>query len=113
MTGDLYVQTVIGNLPYGSPLRDQIAMELHSNIAERVAHGDPLDGVLRQLGDPLTLAESYLASIPLTAAAPPRAFRPDRVRARRALRLPLVHGRHRVPYGMDAGEADAGHPGRA
>jgi len=76
-------------------------MELRSNIAERVAHGDPLDGVLRQLGDPLTLAESYLASIPLTAAAPPRAFRPDRVRARRALRLHLVHGRHRVPYGLE------------
>ena len=72
MTGDLYVQSVIENLPYGSPLREQIAMELRSNIAERVAHGEPLDGVLQQLGDPLTLAESYLASVPLTAASPSR-----------------------------------------
>ena len=72
MTGDLYVQSVIEHLPYGSPLREQIAMELRSNIAERVAHGEPLEGVLQQLGDPLTLAESYLASIPLTAASPSR-----------------------------------------
>jgi uncharacterized RDD family membrane protein YckC len=68
MTGDLYVQSVIDHVPRGLPLRDQIAMELRSHIAERIAHGQPLDDVLRQLGDPLTLAESYLAAVPLQSA---------------------------------------------
>jgi uncharacterized RDD family membrane protein YckC len=68
MTGDLYVQSVIDQIPRGLPLRDQIAMELRSHIAERVQQSQPLDQVLRQLGDPLTLAESYLASVPLQTA---------------------------------------------
>jgi uncharacterized RDD family membrane protein YckC len=68
MTGDLYVQSVITHVPRGLPLRDQIAMELRSHIAERIQSGQPLDHVLRQLGDPLTLAESYLAAIPLQSA---------------------------------------------
>ena len=68
MTGDLYVQSVIDQVPPGLPLRDQIAIELRSHIAERVEHGQPLDQVLRQLGDPLTLAESYLAAVPLQSA---------------------------------------------
>jgi uncharacterized RDD family membrane protein YckC/pimeloyl-ACP methyl ester carboxylesterase len=68
MTGDVYVQSVIGHVPRWLPLRDQIAMELRSHIAERIAHGQPLDQVLRQLGDPLTLAESYLGAVPLESA---------------------------------------------
>ena len=43
-------------------------MELTSHIAERQASGQPLDEVLRQLGDPLTLAESYLSAVPLQSA---------------------------------------------
>ncbi len=69
MTGDLYVQSVIDFVPLGLPLRDQIAMELRSHIAERLAHGQSLDDVLKQLGDPLTLAESYLAAVPLESAS--------------------------------------------
>lgn len=68
MSGDQYVQSVIDHMPHGSPLRDQIAMELRSTIAERVTQGQPLDEVLAQLGDPLALAESYLSAIPLSAA---------------------------------------------
>jgi uncharacterized RDD family membrane protein YckC len=68
MTGDLYVQSVIDHVPHGLPLRDQIAMELHSHVAERIADGQTIDQVLRQLGDPLTLAESYLAAVPLQTA---------------------------------------------
>ena len=68
MTGDVYVQSVIGHVPRWLPLRDQIAMELKSHIAERIAQGQPLDQVLRQLGDPLTLAESYLGAVPLESA---------------------------------------------
>jgi uncharacterized RDD family membrane protein YckC len=69
MTGDLYVQSVVDHVPEGLPLREQIAMELGSHIAERVGQGQPLDEVLRQLGEPLTLAESYLASVPLQSAS--------------------------------------------
>jgi uncharacterized RDD family membrane protein YckC len=68
MTGDAYVQSVIDHVPEALPLRDQIAMELRSHIAERVASGQPLDQVLQQLGDPLKLAESYLAAVPLQSA---------------------------------------------
>jgi uncharacterized RDD family membrane protein YckC len=50
-------------------LRDQIAMELRSHIAERLEHGQPLDEVLRHFGDPQALAESYLAAVPLHSVA--------------------------------------------
>jgi uncharacterized RDD family membrane protein YckC len=68
MTSDLYIQSVVDQVPHGLPLREQIAMELRSHIAERVAGGQPLDDVLRQLGDPVTLAESYLAAVPMHSA---------------------------------------------
>ena len=68
MTGDRYVQSVVDFVPIGLPLREQIAMDLRSHIAERLQEGRPLDEVLQQLGDPLTLAESYLAAVPLPAA---------------------------------------------
>ena len=68
MTGDLYIQSVIDQIPSWLPLRDQIAMELRAHIVERTAQGQPLNEILRQLGDPRRLAESYLASVPLTAA---------------------------------------------
>ena len=68
MNGQTYIQSVIDHVPYGLPLRDHIAMELRSHIAERTEHGQPIDEVVRQLGDPLTLAESYLAAVPLESA---------------------------------------------
>ena len=69
MSGDRYVNSVIEHVPSGLPLREQIAMELRGHIAERMAQGQPLDEILRQLGDPEKLAESYLAAIPLTSAS--------------------------------------------
>ena len=69
MSGDLYVTSVIDHVPSGLPLRDQIAMELRGHIAERMAQGQSLDEILRQLGDPEKLAESYLAAIPLESAS--------------------------------------------
>jgi uncharacterized RDD family membrane protein YckC len=68
MTGQLYIQSVIDHVPHGSALRSHIALELQSHIAERVEQGYPLDEIVRQLGDPLTLAESYLAAVPLESA---------------------------------------------
>jgi uncharacterized RDD family membrane protein YckC len=69
MTGQLYIQSVIDHVPHGLPLRHHIALELQGHIAERTDRGQPLDDVLRQLGDPLTLAESYLAAMPLESAS--------------------------------------------
>ena len=63
-----YINTVIGLMPRDTPLRSQIATELEDHIGERVGRGEPMEDVLRQLGDPLALAESYLAAVPLTAA---------------------------------------------
>lgn len=68
MTAEDYVNRVRDELPRGMPTRAQIATELRAHIAERVAEGRPLDDVLRQLGDPVTLAESYLSAETLEAA---------------------------------------------
>jgi uncharacterized RDD family membrane protein YckC len=67
-TADDYVNTVLDMMPGTMPSRAQIAAELRSHIAERLAHGHPLDDVLRQLGDPAKLADSYLSAEPLVSA---------------------------------------------
>jgi uncharacterized RDD family membrane protein YckC len=63
-----YVSQVLARLPRVPALQSQVAMELHSHIAERVEHGQTVDVALAQLGDPVTLAESYLSAIPLRPA---------------------------------------------
>jgi uncharacterized RDD family membrane protein YckC len=68
MTEQQYINLAVDRVPRATALRTQVAMELRGLIAERVQHGEPLDDVLRQLGDPATFAESYLASVPLVAA---------------------------------------------
>jgi uncharacterized RDD family membrane protein YckC len=68
MTADMFVDAVLDHVPPGLPVREQIASDLRSHIAERLAAGESLDAVLRQFGDPLELAESYLAAIPLESA---------------------------------------------
>ena len=66
---DDYINRVLDHLPRGTPMREQIAMELRGNIAERLESGQPIEDVLRQLGDPTTLAESYLSAVPLVSAS--------------------------------------------
>jgi uncharacterized RDD family membrane protein YckC len=67
-TADDYVNTVLGMMPPTMTQRQQIATELRSHIAERLAHGHALPDVLKQLGDPATLADSYLSAEPLVSA---------------------------------------------
>ena len=67
-TADAYVKSVLDRMPDSMPRRAQIGAELRSHIAERMAAGHSIDDVLRQLGDPVTLAESYLAEEPLVPA---------------------------------------------
>jgi uncharacterized RDD family membrane protein YckC len=67
MSADAYISKVVARLPR-TALRTQVAMEVRSHIAERVEHGQTVDEALRQLGDPVTLADSYLAAIPLLPA---------------------------------------------
>jgi uncharacterized RDD family membrane protein YckC len=66
---DDYINRVLDHLPRGTPMREQIAMELRGNIAERLESGQPVADVLRQLGDPTTLAESYLSALPLVSGS--------------------------------------------
>jgi uncharacterized RDD family membrane protein YckC len=66
-TADDYINSVLAQLPHGTPLAAQIELELRAHIAERLGDGHTLDLVLRQLGDPVKLAESYLAAEPLVA----------------------------------------------
>lgn len=65
---EIYIQRVLAHLPAAPTLRAQIAMDLRSHIAERMEQGQSIDDVVRQLGDPATLAESYLGAVPLIAA---------------------------------------------
>ena len=67
-TEEAYINQVMARLPRIAALKSQVAMELRSHIAERVEHGQTVDDALRQLGDPVTLAESYLAAVPLVPA---------------------------------------------
>jgi uncharacterized RDD family membrane protein YckC len=65
---DDYINRVLEQLPRGTSMREQIAMELRGHIAGRLESGQPVAEVLRQLGDPTTLAESYLSAVPLVSA---------------------------------------------
>jgi uncharacterized RDD family membrane protein YckC len=67
-TVDDYISSVLNYMPRATPQRAQIATELRGHISERLAFGHPLDEVLRQLGDPVRLAESYLSAVPLVSA---------------------------------------------
>jgi uncharacterized membrane protein len=69
MTADVYINRVLAVLPTTLVRREQIALELRGHIAERVAAGHSIDDVLQQLGDPIKLAESYLAAVPLQRAS--------------------------------------------
>lgn len=67
-TAEDYIGRVLDQMPRATPLRSQIALELRGHIAERVAHGQSIDDVVCQLGDPSKLAESYLSAVPLVSA---------------------------------------------
>ena len=69
ITLDDYINRVLAAMPRELPTRSHIAMELRGHISERIAHGDPLEDVLSRLGDPVTLAESYLSAEPLVRAS--------------------------------------------
>lgn len=70
MTADRYISRVLAALPPNGRLGEQIAQELKSTIAERMANGQSIDTALAQLGDPVKLAESYLSAVPLVAGQP-------------------------------------------
>jgi uncharacterized RDD family membrane protein YckC len=72
MTAEDYIRNVLGRMPSDMSSGAEIATELRGHIAERVGSGQPLDAVLRQLGDPATLAASYLSAEPLDPAPPAR-----------------------------------------
>ena len=64
---EVFIERVMAKLPAG-PLRQQIAMELRSHIADRVERGQSVEEAIRQLGDPGVLAVSYLSAVPLVPA---------------------------------------------
>jgi uncharacterized RDD family membrane protein YckC len=68
ITADDYVNAVLDEMPHAALKREQIAAELRAHVTERVADGHQLDDVLRHLGNPIALAESYLSAEPLVAA---------------------------------------------
>jgi len=68
-TAEDYIDSVLHYLPPGTPLRQQIALELRGHFAEREADGQSVEEIARQLGDPARLAESYLSAVPLVSVA--------------------------------------------
>ena len=69
MTAEQYIKQVLDQMPGITPDRHQIARELRSTIDERLGRGETLEQILRQLGDPAALADSYLAAVPLVSAS--------------------------------------------
>jgi uncharacterized RDD family membrane protein YckC len=67
-TREDYISDVLAHLPSSAPLRTHIEMDLRSHITERLEQGQPIDEIVRKLGDPATLAVSYLSAVPLVAA---------------------------------------------
>ena len=65
---EVYIHRVLAHLPSAPTLCAQIAMDLRSHIAERMEHGQSIEDVMQQLGDPAILAESYLGAVPLESA---------------------------------------------
>jgi uncharacterized RDD family membrane protein YckC len=84
-TMDDYIKQVVDRVPSGNPLRAQITLELKAMIGERLARGQSMDEVLRQLGDPASFADSYLSAEPLEAAP-----HGDRILAKIIDGLPIV-----------------------
>jgi uncharacterized RDD family membrane protein YckC len=64
---EIYISQVLSKLPAGE-MRQQIATELRSHIADRVERGHTVEQAIEQLGDPAALAESYLSAVPLVPA---------------------------------------------
>ena len=67
-TFDGYVEQVLDRIPPHLPLRDQVAQDLRSTFADRQARGQSAEEAIQQLGDPTTLAESYLSALAMTPA---------------------------------------------
>ena len=67
-TFDSYVEQVLDRIPHHLPLRDQVAQDIRSTFADRQALGESADEAIRQLGNPTTLAESYLSAVAMTPA---------------------------------------------
>ncbi len=68
MLAETYLAAVLRWLPADIPDRHEIIREIESVIAERSAEGEPLASILSRLGDPLELAESYVADYPMVSA---------------------------------------------
>ncbi len=68
-TAESYINQVLSQLSPSGALREQVAMELRSHIAERMEHGQSVEEAIRQFGDPVKLAESYLSAVPLVPAS--------------------------------------------
>lgn len=63
-----YITQVLDRIPRHLPLHDQVKQELRSLFAERESRGQSFKDAAGQLGDPGTLAESYLSALPLVPA---------------------------------------------
>ena len=63
-----YIAQVLDRIPRHLPLHDQVKQELRSLFAEHESRGQSFEEAAGQLGDPATLAESYLSAVPLVPA---------------------------------------------
>ena len=110
-TFDRYVEQVLDRIPRHLPLRGEVAQDLRSTFADRQTRGESADEVIRQLGDPTTLAESYLSAVAMTPA--PFAARVgaklvDAVLYGVLLPIPALIYRRMTYAGTDPGARDIG-----
>lgn len=69
MDANLYVDRVLAQMPPTTPRLSQIASDLRGHIADSLELGEPLESVLAKLGDPSSLAASYMSEVPFASAS--------------------------------------------
>ncbi|HXC54663.1 MAG TPA: RDD family protein [Rhizomicrobium sp.] len=69
MTVQSYLAQLADAMPRMMPERERIVADVRAHIEEDLQRGEALDTVLARLGDPATLAASYLSEVPLVSAS--------------------------------------------
>jgi uncharacterized RDD family membrane protein YckC len=69
MTIQSYLAQFADAMPRMMPEREPIVADVRAHIEEDMQRGEALDAVLARLGDPASLAASYLSEVPLVSAS--------------------------------------------
>ncbi len=66
---EMYVQSVMRNIHAPRNQRERIESDLRLHLQEATADGEPAQNVIARMGDPIQVAEEFMAEIPMRYAA--------------------------------------------